>query len=627
MRRSPIRKPSCSKFEPRVRGAQELRLSEEDKDQNNEVEGSFGDDLTTSDDIEVIPDEPSDQSETGSIFDLFEPPPEIDADRFGPIPVIPEGGDVVDEIDDEPMLMDPIDITDGSELGEPADNREPRSLGLFDSVPDDPNFVDRSGAEGLAAVASLPDHEELEPEFAEPEFADDEMDVASDEMDLATDVEAVYTEAIDAADAEYDDAGDEGDDTRGLSVDELLGPIEDADADAEDGNPEIDGEAGDIAELAEGDAVVGEGAAAYGDLPHWTEPPTGSVPTIGGGDDEWSDVTGPQWQGEGNLEGDDLTEVFADTQGVGFDESASIDDLENELADIPNPAGAPQRGGPRVSAPESDVEIDSGRNIPQAIAVGVIFAGLALFAFQMGAVATVALITVIAVLASAELYGAMRKVGLRPATLLGIVASAALPLAVYNRGEAAFMMVIALVVIFGALWYLVGAETHKPALNLGLTMLGVLWIGVLASFGALIVLLPDGISILLAAICVTVAYDTFAFAGGKAFGSRPFHSASPNKTWEGTIVGVVAAVVAGFVVGLLEISPFSGQLTNALLLGLVAGILAPIGDLTESMIKRDIGVKDMGSILPGHGGILDRLDGLLFVLPGVYYLARVLELV
>lgn len=579
-------------------------MSEEDQDHENEADVSALDDLQiTDDDIEVIPDDDSGEAESTNIFDLFEPPPEPGSEGFGPIPIVPDSDASFDDGDIEPILMDPISIPDGAE----SDADEPRSLGLFDSVPDDPNFVDHSGGENLGVVSEVSDIDE------EPEFASDAVDTSL-ESDAALDFDGTLEPEAELGD---------DDETRGLSVDELLGPIDDDDADDTDSSDDLTAAVG-----AADASAQSETTGALGDLPHWTDPPTGQVPAVGAGDDEWSDVTGPQWQGEGNFEGDDLNAVFADTPGVSIDDDAKIDDLENELGDIPSPAGAPQRvGAARSVVDEIDDEFESGRNVPQAIAVGVIFAGLALLAFQMGAVATVALITVIAVLASAELYGAMRKVGLRPATLLGIVASAALPLAVYNRGEAAFVMVLALVVVFGALWYIVGAETHKPALNLGLTMLGILWVGVLASFGSLIVLLNDGISILLAAICVTVAYDTFAFAGGKAFGSRPFHSSSPNKTWEGTIVGVVAAVVAGFVVGLLEISPFSGQLTNALLLGLVAGVLAPIGDLTESMIKRDLSIKDMGSILPGHGGILDRLDGLLFVLPGVYYLARILELV
>ncbi len=213
---------------------------------------------------------------------------------------------------------------------------------------------------------------------------------------------------------------------------------------------------------------------------------------------------------------------------------------------------------------------------------------------------------------------------MHPATLLGTVAAGAMPLAAYHRGPAGFMTVAALLVVFGALWYIVGADTHRPALNMGLTMLGVIWVGGLASFAALIIQLPDGISILLVAVVVTVVFDTGAYAGGRMLGKTPFHSASPNKTWEGTLIGVVASIAAAEVLGLWNISAFSENLWHFLLVGLLAGILAPLGDLTESIIKRDLGVKDMGTLLPGHGGVLDRVDGLLFVLPGIYYLALLL---
>ncbi len=370
------------------------------------------------------------------------------------------------------------------------------------------------------------------------------------------------------------------------------------------------------------------------DLPHWTEPATGQVPKVvaNSGDENWSDLGGPRWHGEGpEWAGDDLDAVLGDAprKKVVIDDDVLPDEFDEPSA------GDPQRVPPvrvareRATRP-SRVEAPSGeRNIPQAIGVGLVLAAIALLIFRRESnLPALALITVVAVMAAVEAFDAMRRAGSHPATLLGIVATAALPVSVYYRGDAAFAMVIALTVVFGALWYLSGADTQRPALNLGLTFLGVGWIGVTAGFAGLLLKIEDGSSIIVAAIVCTAVYDTGALAGGSVFGNpgHKFHSASPNKTWEGTITGILAAVAAGAVMGILEVSPFSLKIEHAVMLGLLAGIMAPIGDLTESMVKRDLGVKDMGNILPGHGGVLDRIDGLLFVLPATYYLALLLDL-
>ena len=97
---------------------------------------------------------------------------------------------------------------------------------------------------------------------------------------------------------------------------------------------------------------------------------------------------------------------------------------------------------------------------------------------------------------------------------------------------------------------------------------------------------------------------------------------SPNKTWEGFAGGAVACVLSAIVVA--QIHPWTAG--SAIALAVLVAVVAPLGDLAESMVKRDIGVKDMGSILPGHGGVLDRFDAMLFVLPGVYYLVELLDL-
>jgi phosphatidate cytidylyltransferase len=100
-------------------------------------------------------------------------------------------------------------------------------------------------------------------------------------------------------------------------------------------------------------------------------------------------------------------------------------------------------------------------------------------------------------------------------------------------------------------------------------------------------------------------------------------SISPNKSWEGFIGGAVASVLSA-VIFVHLIHPWS--ISKAAVLGLVVAVVAPLGDLSQSMIKRHLGLKDMGRLLPGHGGLLDRFDGLLFVLPATYFVVKALHL-
>jgi phosphatidate cytidylyltransferase len=133
---------------------------------------------------------------------------------------------------------------------------------------------------------------------------------------------------------------------------------------------------------------------------------------------------------------------------------------------------------------------------------------------------------------------------------------------------------------------------------------------------------PDrhGVAYLLGAIVATVAYDVGGYAFGSWLGShRLAPSISPNKTWEGLLGGCFTAVAISVAI-VHRMHPWT--LAHALELGAVVAVFAPLGDLVESMVKRDIGVKDMGTLLPAHGGMLDRVDSLLFVLPATYCLVR-----
>jgi phosphatidate cytidylyltransferase len=268
-----------------------------------------------------------------------------------------------------------------------------------------------------------------------------------------------------------------------------------------------------------------------------------------------------------------------------------------------------------------------GRNVPQAAAVGIALAVVALLVFNAGPAPAMVLVEIVVALAGFEFYGAVLRGGFRPATLLGLTAVAALPLAAYWKGEAAFPLILFLTFVVGVLWYLLGVGGKvRPTANLGVTMVGVVWVGVLGAFAALILNIPaQGVSILIVAIVASVAHDAGAFFVGRSMGRTPLSSISPNKTVEGLIGGIVSALIGVFVVAVvLGVGPFSSG--QALVFGLFCALVAPLGDLAESLFKRDLGLKDMGSILPQHGGILDRFDGLLFVLPVAYYVSRALGL-
>ena len=131
---------------------------------------------------------------------------------------------------------------------------------------------------------------------------------------------------------------------------------------------------------------------------------------------------------------------------------------------------------------------------------------------------------------------------------------------------------------------------------------------------------PDlGRSWLLFALLVTFAVDTGAYGVGRAIGKRPIApSISPNKTWEGCVGGLTSAVGAALVLGL--VFDLEAPVWQQAVIGAVVGVVAQWGDLVASKLKRIADVKDAGSIIPGHGGLLDRLDSILLALPAVYYM-------
>jgi phosphatidate cytidylyltransferase len=156
-------------------------------------------------------------------------------------------------------------------------------------------------------------------------------------------------------------------------------------------------------------------------------------------------------------------------------------------------------------------------------------------------------------------------------------------------------------------------------LGVAATLLAFGYVGGLGGFAGL--LLQDkktGIGLILGVVICVIAYDVVGFFVGSQFGKTPIApKVSPNKTVQGTVAGMVAAIVFGAIIG--QIHPWNTK--HGLALGVLVAIGAFLGDLCESLLKRDLGVKDFGTVLPGHGGVLDRFDALLFCLPIAFYLA------
>jgi len=152
------------------------------------------------------------------------------------------------------------------------------------------------------------------------------------------------------------------------------------------------------------------------------------------------------------------------------------------------------------------------------------------------------------------------------------------------------------------------------------TVMGTIWIGVGLSFFILLRHLPEhGVLALYTVLFAVWAGDTFAYLAGRLFGRHKMApSTSPGKTWEGFVFGTAATVGAAFLILYQDRHDFL-SIPQSLVLGVIIAFVGPLGDLFESLLKRDAGVKDSGSLLGGHGGMLDRLDAFLFAAPAAYF--------
>ena len=269
----------------------------------------------------------------------------------------------------------------------------------------------------------------------------------------------------------------------------------------------------------------------------------------------------------------------------------------------------------------------TGRDVPMAFLTGLVLAGLAIGTIAIGPGPFAILAGAVVLFAQGEFYLALQKQHHQPATALGLVAGGLVLAAGYYRGEGAMLAMVALATFASFLWYMTVPAQHRRnvAANVALTVLGVAYIPMLAGYALVVLRIPDdGRSLALAIVGLTIAYDISAFGVGYFWGSRPLAPhVSPKKSWEGAIGAtlVVVAVAVGAVAPSVGVLDTVGRSVG---LAVVVAIFAPLGDLAESLLKRDLGIKDMGSILPGHGGVLDRIDSVLFVAPAAVLFLRLI---
>jgi len=246
----------------------------------------------------------------------------------------------------------------------------------------------------------------------------------------------------------------------------------------------------------------------------------------------------------------------------------------------------------------------------------------------------VTLTAIASLLALSEFYGLASKVGYKSQIVVGYIAAlVVLASYLFNELPLAVAAVIALSIVSLSTALASSDEIKNSLMSVSSTMFGVVYVALLPGCLIGVRMLPDAVSRLtaphLASKLLTMFFalvmmtDTGAFYVGRSLGRHKLAPRiSPGKTIEGAVGGFVAAIVTGFLCRLLFFPEI--PLTHAIALGAAIGLVGQIGDLAESMLKRGAGVKDSGNLLPGHGGVLDRIDSMLFCAPLLYYYARLL---
>ena len=272
--------------------------------------------------------------------------------------------------------------------------------------------------------------------------------------------------------------------------------------------------------------------------------------------------------------------------------------------------------------------------VAKRIITGLLIAIVAVILMWLGDPWVTGAVCVVAALASYEFYRIVKNENIRPLTWLGILFSVLLPLNAFVQTHSidfarasswfTLTLLVTAITVIPLLWMLVKQYREHAFINWGWTAAGVLYTGWLLSFYIYIRAMESGLGWLFLVLSCTALCDVFAYAVGSTLGKHPLASSiSAGKTIEGSIGGLIASIIVAVIVSLLFNLPINYW--QMILAGVIIAVFAQLGDLIESLLKRNMRTKDSGNVLPGHGGILDRIDSHLLVAPIAYYLIFILQ--
>ena len=326
-------------------------------------------------------------------------------------------------------------------------------------------------------------------------------------------------------------------------------------------------------------------------------------------DADWEQFTAEQYVQTATQEYADLAAAVAAAEAEETEQAALAADMpgfESSLVSLDDVVAA-EGLEPAEAAPER-----SDLTLRVLTAVGLV----ALFiASLFSPVAIGVLILVVMMLAAGELATSLRRSGHHPVTLFSFLGTAGALLGTWAFGPIAIPVAVAATLVAVPLFYALVSDRVEPLTGMALTVMVVLWVGGLAGFAMDLVNAPEYQWLIAGFVITVAAMDVAQYFVGKQFGKRPLAPlVSPKKTVAGLVGGIVTAIAVGC--GLSVFAPF--DLTAGAVLGSAVAVTGPVGDLAVSVLKRSLGVKDMGTILPGHGGVVDRIDAILFSIPAAW---------